>query len=220
MLMIRDLSTMFQQMSGMPLNSKGGKNILKQAGIDTNSKQYKAAMKMMNSSAGGAIGYTNPQAIKNLMQNFDSNGDMKDPVTGLTGLDATNIPVSQRHKIISVSEKSRQEIFDATKKAFINDCGSGTGDRGYRSEIYQRYQRSVSKEDRLKGTWTLSQYEEAYEKAFTDACKQADATWKPGKDIPVGALDSISRESIDNSLVKSQGTYGETLIRKVMDIQI
>ncbi len=220
MLMIRDLSTMFQQMSGMPINSKGGKNILKQAGIDTNSKQYKAAMKMMNSSAGGAIGYTNPQAIKNLMQNFDSNGDMKDPVTGLTGLDATNIPVSQRHKIISVSEKSRQEIFDATKKAFINDCGSGTGDRGYRSEIYQRYQRSVSKEDRLKGSWTLSQYEEAYEKAFTDACKQADATWKPGKDIPAGALDNISRESIDNSLVKSQGTYGETFIRKVMDIQI
>lgn len=220
MLMIRDLSTMFQQMSGMPINSKCGKNILKQAGIDTNSKQYKAAMKMMNSSAGGAIGYTNPQAIKNLMQNFDSNGDMKDPVTGLTGLDATNIPVSQRHKIISVSEKSRQEIFDATKKAFINDCGSGTGDRGYRSEIYQRYQRSVPKEDRLKGSWTLGQYEEAYEKAFVDACKKTDATWKPGKDIPVGALDSVSREVIDNSLVTSQGEYGEILCRKEMDIKI
>ena len=107
MLMIRDFSTMFQQMSGMPINSKGGKNMLKQAGIDTNSKQYKAAMNMMSSSAGAAVGYTNPQAIKNLMQNFDANGDMKDPVTGLTGLNANGIPMSQRHKIIDIPENRR-----------------------------------------------------------------------------------------------------------------
>ena len=34
MLIIRDFSTMFQQMSGMPLSSKAGKDILKKAGIE------------------------------------------------------------------------------------------------------------------------------------------------------------------------------------------
>ena len=107
MLMIRDFSTMFQQMSGMPIGSKGGQSMLKQHGIDTSSKQYKAAMSLMNSSCGAAVGYTNPQAIKNLMRNFDANGDYIDPVSGLTGLDATGIPMSQRHKIINISEESK-----------------------------------------------------------------------------------------------------------------
>ena len=47
MLMIRDFSTMFQQMSGMPINSKAGMNMLKSAGIDTNSARYKAAIRRM-----------------------------------------------------------------------------------------------------------------------------------------------------------------------------
>ncbi len=33
MLMIRDFSNRFQQISGMPINGKGGKNTLKKAGI-------------------------------------------------------------------------------------------------------------------------------------------------------------------------------------------
>ncbi len=45
MLIIRDFSNRFQQISGMPINSKGGKDMLKRAGIDTNSKQYQAVMK-------------------------------------------------------------------------------------------------------------------------------------------------------------------------------
>ena len=56
MIMIRDFSNMFQQMSGMPINSKGGKAMLKKYGIDTNSAQYKAAMKQMSQSAGGGVG--------------------------------------------------------------------------------------------------------------------------------------------------------------------
>lgn len=222
MLMIRDFSTMFQQMSGMPINSKGGKNMLKQAGIDTNSKQYKAAMNMMSSSAGAAVGYTNPQAIKNLMQNFDANGDMKDPVTGLTGLNANGIPMSQRHKIIDIPENAREEIFQATKRAFQNDYGIGTGDRSYRNEIYTNLQRSLPKEDRLKGSWTLQQYEEAYEKALTDACKQVDPTWKPtkGRSLPAGALDSVTREAVESTLVKGYGEFGETLTRKSVNISV
>ena len=217
--MIRDFSNMFQQMSGMPINSKGGKAMLKKYGIDTNSAQYKAAMKQMSQSAGGGVGYTNPQAIKNVMSGFDKDGDRINAF-GVAGMDATGIPQSQRHKIISVSEKSRQDMFDETKRHFLQENGMGNGDTTRRSEVFTRYQLSVPKSDRLKGTWTLGQYERAYRQAFYDACKNADPKWEIGKDIPAGALNGITRESIDNVLIKGHGEFGETLERKSLNISL
>ena len=64
MIMIRDIGNMFQQMSGMPINSKNGKALLRKYGINTNSAQYKAAMKQMSEASHGGVGYTNPQAIR------------------------------------------------------------------------------------------------------------------------------------------------------------
>ena len=218
MLMIRDFSTMFQQMSGMPINSKAGMNMLKSAGIDTNSARYKAAIKQMNSACKG-VGYTNPQAIKNVMANFDKDGDRINAF-GVAGMDATGIPQSQRHRIIKISEKSRQDMFDTVKKEFLRDNGELDADKTQRSEVFTRYQLSVPKSDRLKGTWTLGQYEKAYRQAFADACKQMDPSWKPGKDIPKGAIDGITRESIDNMLVKGSGEYGVTLVRKSFDLSV
>ena len=66
---------------------------------------------------------------------------------------------------------------------------------------HQAYQRSVPKKDRLKGTWTLSQYERQYRQAMISACKEADPAWDFGKPIPKGALDGITREQIDNAIV-------------------
>lgn len=40
MLIVREFSNRFQQMSGMPINSNETKERLKAAGIDINSKQY------------------------------------------------------------------------------------------------------------------------------------------------------------------------------------
>lgn len=217
-IMIRDFSMMFQQMSGMPINSRGGKDLLKKYGIDTNSKQYQAVMRDMNSSCHG-VGYTNPQAIKNLMKQFDKDGDRLDAF-GVAGMDATGIPISQRHKIIKISEASRQEMFDETKRHFLQENGIVNGDTTKRSEVFRNYQLSVKKEDRLKGSWTLGQYERAYRQAFYEAAKSADPTWKAGKPISPGALDGITRESVDNYLVKVNGTYGETLVRKEMNIMV
>ena len=44
MLIVREFSNRFQQMSGMPINSNETKERLKAAGIDINSKQYRAVM--------------------------------------------------------------------------------------------------------------------------------------------------------------------------------
>ena len=78
-----------QQYSLSKMNSSSVQKQLKAAGIDTNSKKYKAALSEMMKNGNGAM-FTNVQAIKNLMSQYDKNGDWIDPNTGLTGLAVTD----------------------------------------------------------------------------------------------------------------------------------
>ena len=71
------------------LNSSSVQSKLKAAGINTNSKKYKAVLSEMMKNGNGAM-FTNVQAIKNLMSQYDKNGDWIDPNTGLTGLAVTD----------------------------------------------------------------------------------------------------------------------------------
>ena len=67
---------------------------LKAAGINTNSKQYKAAVSVMTKNGNGAM-YANIQGIKNLMSHYDKDGDYIDPTTGLAGLLVTGqLPIT------------------------------------------------------------------------------------------------------------------------------
>lgn len=52
-------------------------------------KKYKAVLSEMMKNGNGAM-FTNVQAIKNLMSQYDKNGDWIDPNTGLTGLAVTD----------------------------------------------------------------------------------------------------------------------------------
>ena len=213
MLMIRDFSNRFQQISGMPINSKGGKDMLKRTGIDTNSKQYQAVMKSMSAACSG-VGYTNVQAIKNRMSRYDKDGDYIDPTTGLAGLLVTEENVASRKRIISIPESSRDEMFELTKKEFLQGNGMGDGDTTKRSDVYTDLYRKTSKNDRLAAGHTLSQYERAYTQAFIAAAKAADPAWKAGKPIKPGALDGITRESVEANLKKSSSSLSS------VDIQI
>ena len=93
---ITDYSFLFQSMFGTrsnagvvnplrvsSLSSSSVRAQLKAAGIDTNSKQYKAAVKEMTKHAGSSGMFTNVQAIKNLMNQYDKDGDYIDPNTCL-----------------------------------------------------------------------------------------------------------------------------------------
>lgn len=213
MLIIRDLSNRFQQISGMPINSKGGRNMLKNAGIDTNSKQYQAVMRSMSAACSG-VGYTNVQAIKNRMSRYDKDGDYISPVTGLAGLVVTEKNCAEKNKIVDIPESSRDEMFELTKKEFLRENGVGNGDTTKRSDVYLNLYRKMDKKDRLAAGNTLRQYERAYTQAFVDAVKAVNPKWEAGKSIPSGALDGITRESIDNSLVKKSSLEGS------LDIQI
>ena len=103
---ITDYSFLFQSMFGTSrmnlvnniqlsqINSSSVQAQLKAAGIDTNSKQYKAALSEMMKNGNGAM-FTNVQAIKNLMSQYDKNGDWVDPNTGLSNINIFGKPVDQ-----------------------------------------------------------------------------------------------------------------------------
>lgn len=206
---ITDYSFLFKQMTGIKktnitgsfklsqINSSSIQSQLKAAGIDTNSKQYKAVMKKMMSDGNGEM-YTNIQAIKNLMKSYDKDGDYIDPVTGLAGLLLTDENAASRKRIIPIPESSKDEMFEQTKKEFLRENGVLNGDTTKRSDVYTNMYRKVKKDDRLAAGYTMQQYERSYRKAFIAAAKKADPGWEIGRPVPAGALDGITRESVEN----------------------
>ena len=82
--------------------------------------------------------------------------------------------------------------------------------------MYDNLYRKTKKDDRLAAGYTMEQYERAYRKAFISAAKQADSSWEIGKPIPSGALDSITRETVEDNLKKS----GSSLTLASVDTRI
>lgn len=211
---ITDYSFLFQDMLGRAnkntigsfqlsqINSSCVQSRLRAAGIDTNSKQYKAALNVMMKNGNGAM-YANVQGIKNLMSQYDADGDYIDPTTGLTGLVVTEENKASKNRIISIPESSREEMFELTKKEFLRENGVLNGDTTKRSDVYTNLYWKMKKEDRLAAGNTLGQYERQYRQAFVDAVKSVAPDWELGKPIPDGALDGITRESIEKQRSKT-----------------
>ena len=117
------------------LNSSSVQSQLKAAGINTNSKQYKAAVKKMMSAGNGAM-YGNIQGIKNLMSHYDKDGDYINPVNGLAGLLVTDDNENSRRRIISIPDSSKEEMYELTKKEFLRENGVHNGDTTKRTDVY------------------------------------------------------------------------------------
>ena len=233
---ITDYSFLFQSMFGTKstkgksitgsfqlsqLNSSSIQSQLKAAGIDTNSKQYKAVIKEMMRAGNGTM-YTNIQCIKNSMKCYDKDGDYINPRNGLAGLVLTDENAGRQKRMISISESSKDEMFEQTKKEFLRENGVLNGDTTRRTDVYDNLYRKTKKDDRLAAGYTMGQYERAYRQAFISAAKAADPSWEIGKSIPSGALDGITRESVESQLAKS----GNKLVKRSsvsvssLDIQI
>lgn len=218
---ITDYSFLFQSMLGKSyknpigsfrlsqINSRSVQTQLKAAGINTNSKQYKAVMKEMMKNGNGMM-FTNPLAIKNLMQGYDKDGDYIDPTTGLAGLLLTEENAGRQKRIISIPESSKEEMFEQTKKEFLRENGIHNGDTTKRSNVYTNMYRKVQKDDRLAAGYTMGQYERAYTRAFVETAKAADPSWEIGRPIAPGALDGVTREAVESQLVKN----GNKLVKK------
>ena len=108
----------------------------------------------MMKNGNGAM-FTNVQAIKNLMSQYDKNGDWIDPNTGLTGLAVTDENRNSYKHIISIPESSREEMFELAKKEFLNENGTLNGDTTKRESVYNNLYRKMDKDDRLSAGWTM-----------------------------------------------------------------
>lgn len=222
----------------MNISGFGAGNNYTYKSTDTKSKQYKAAeeqvladvmaeeammtpeQKMMYELLGGREAH-----MRNVMSNFNSDGDFVGPggvvVPGMHHGRSGSVDRSTWQQIINVSEDMRQKMFDNVKREFIQENGIANGDTTKRSKIFREYQLSVKKEDRAKGTWTLQQYEGKYCSAMYAAVKAANPKWQPGQPFDPRILDSVTRESVESTLVQS----GNTFVKKSsssgsMDIQI
>ena len=133
------------------------------------------------------------------MSRYDKDGDYISPFTGLAGLVVTEKNRGEKDKMISIPESSKDEMFELTKKEFLREKGIGNGNTTKRSDVYLNLYQKMNKKDRLAAGNTLRQYEQIYTQAFVDAVKAIDPKWKPGSPIPTGALDGITRESVNNS---------------------
>lgn len=190
------------------LNSASIQSQLKAAGIDTSSKQYKAVIQQMTKDGCTGNMFTNVQAIKNLMKNYNSRGEWVEPTTGLTGLLVTDETGDSYKKIIDIPESSKDKMFEAVKYNFLNNNGMGDG-KG-KTEIYMDMYKQMKSDDRLSAGYTLGQYHKAYAQAFVSAIKAVNPTWEYGKAIPSGSLDGITRESVESQLAKS----GNKLVKR------
>ena len=222
----------------MNISGFGAGNNYSYKSIDTNSKQYKAAAKdhlaalmeeesmmtpeqrMLYELMGGREAH-----MRNVMSNFNSDGDFVGPggvvVPGMYHGRDGEVDRSTWQQLIDVSDDARQKMFDNVKREFIQENGISNGDTTKRSQIFREYQLSVKKEDRAKGTWTLQQYEGKYRSAMYAAVKAANPKWEPGQPFDPGILDSVTREAVESTLMKS----GNTLVKKAssgsaLDIQI
>jgi hypothetical protein len=217
----------------LSLNSSfgyGSYNTKTSSTINKNSKQYKAAAKDYLANHRAEVAKMSPQEkmmyelfggeqayMRNVMKMYNSDGDYvgADGST-VPGMVATGIPESERHQMINVSEEYRQKMFDLVKKEFIRENGVANGDTTNRSSVYREYQLSINKEDRQKGSWSLEQYEQKYRSALAAAVKAANPDWKNGDSFDASILDSVTRESVESTLVKS----GNTLVRKGIDYSV
>lgn len=189
------------------------------SGINTNSAQYKAVERdHLNDIIANEAAMSEKERliyevfggrdtiIKNMMQMYDSNGNLLNPY-GVAGMCIDGKSLSECHQIIDVSEKYRQKMFDLTKSEFIWEKGVANGDTTNRSSVFTEYQLSIDIDDRLKGTWTLQQYEQAYTKTLYNAVKAANPNWELGQSFDTSILNSVTRESVEANLTQSGNTF-------------
>ena len=199
--------------------------------INKNSKQYQAAAKDNLSGIIEAEMMMTPEQkmiyemfggreanMKAHMQWYDAQGNMLNGIGGVAGMCMNGVSLEEAHQIIDVPEEWKEKMFQETKRHYLQENGVANGDTTRRSEIFEGYQRSTSIEKRLKGTWTLGRYEQAYRRAFYNAVKSANPNWEIGQSFDSSILDKISRKDIENSLVEVQGEYGTNLVSKGIDI--
>lgn len=167
--------------------------------LDPESKRYQGAVQWLEETTGefppeGMSEEQLEELLRYTIKSFDEDGDYV-PFGAFSGMLVTEENDKERRTIIQIPDEIKQMMFDLSKEEFIKWNGMG-GDT-QRSEVYRTYQERASKEDRLKGTYTLGQYEGVYNRFFVDTVRAADPEWKPGDDFEEEMIRGITRDQIE-----------------------
>ena len=139
---------------------------------------------------------------------------------GVAGMSMDGVSLEEAHQIIDIPEEWKEKMFQETKRHYIQENGVSNGDTTKRSGIFEGYQRCTSIDKRLKGTWTLGQYEQAYKMSFYNAVNKENQNWQIGQSFDSSIINKLSRKDIESSLEKVQGEYGTNLVSKGFDISL
>ncbi len=175
--------------------------------IDKESEQYKGAVEWLSKMQDGfpPEGMSEEQVdeqIRFTIKRFDEDGD-EVPFGTVPGMLITEENDKDRRTIIPIPDDIRQMMFDLNKEEFLK--WNGMYPETKRSDVYRLYQEQAPKDDRLKGTWTLTQYERIYNQCFVDAVKMIDPDWQAGDDFDKAVISKITREEIETH-ISSDGT--------------
>lgn len=126
--------------------------------INGNSKQYQATYKILGTawpqyppSQLDFLFGNKDLIMRNRMKLYDASGDFINS-HGIAGMDVHGRNPSEWHQIIDIPERSRQEMFDNVKREFLEENGIANGDTTKRTGVAVNYQKSVPKQDRLRGS--------------------------------------------------------------------
>lgn len=176
--------------------------------LDPESPRYQAALTYLTEIWGsfpaeGMDEKTAEAALKDRMKDFDEDGDRLN-FFGIAGMEPNGKDVSAFHVIIPIAEPYRQALFDYEKERFITSYGLSRND-AKKQAIFRDYQLSIEKEDRLKGSWTMNQYDRAYCTALLSIIQSTDRKWELGDEFDTAVLENITREQVERR-IKSDGT--------------
>ena len=175
---------------------------------DHDSPRYKAAEAHIKEIMGDDLQKMSAEEKERLvtrrLKEFDSDGYMLN-IFGVSGMDVGRVPLEERAVIIPVAEEYKKRLFEF-ERSLCKDSLEGWRNIDEKSRIYRDYQLSLKKEDRLKGTYTLSQYERRFFELLSADCdityEEAMARIKVSPDSKT--LELLMDPVVDEALRRSR----------------
>ncbi len=167
---------------------------------DHDSPRYKAAKahieKIMGDDLQNMSAEEKECLVTRRLKEFDSDGYMLN-IFGVSGMDVGRVPLEERAVIIPVAEEYKKRLFEFERK-LSTEPFEGRRNIDEKSRIYRDCQLSLKKEDRLKGTYTLTRYERRFFELLSADC---DITYEEAMERIKVSPDSKTLELLMDPVV-------------------
>lgn len=94
-------------------------------------------------------------------------------------------------KIVSVSDKVKQDLEKVVKQDFISSNGAYIPEESKRHDVIKQYLNTIPSEQRNSASWTLSRMAGDYASRMETLVKKNNPGWKPGDAFDTSILDQM-----------------------------